>query len=137
MSSKETASGERPSTALATKWLMAVMFCGARWAPGLILTSTLALEGCWASRNTESLGKVRGPRRGGDPAPGRSAQVATQVGVVHGLGRRSRPAGRPAEGNLYQSLGDQPRRSAPQVGRVAFQAAMPHSWGHSSSASLS
>ena len=62
MSSRETASGERPSTALATRWLMAATFCGARRAPGLILTSTLALAGCWASRNTESLGKVRWTR---------------------------------------------------------------------------
>ena len=58
MSSTETASGASPSTALATRWLMATTFCGASCAPGSKLTSTLALAGCRDSRNTESLGKV-------------------------------------------------------------------------------
>ncbi len=46
MSTTETASGAKPSTALAVSWQMAATFCADSCAPGRSFTSTLALAGC-------------------------------------------------------------------------------------------
>lgn len=46
MSTSETASGESPSTALATRLVTACTFWVEIWAPGLSFTMMLALAGC-------------------------------------------------------------------------------------------
>ena len=58
MSTTETNSGERPSTALDTRLVIATTLVEARRVPGRRPTSTLALAASRASVNTESLGSV-------------------------------------------------------------------------------
>ncbi len=58
MSTTETDSGDRPSTALDTRFVIAITLSEDNRVPGRRPTSTLALAGSRASVNTESLGSV-------------------------------------------------------------------------------